>query len=310
MKKVEVVIIGGGPAGISAAIWCERLKMNHLLLERKDELGGQLDQIYNDIIDYPGFTIGQGKELKKQLVEHFNHMNCSVLTNVKVHHIDVDQKEISIQREDENFEKINYQFLILATGASQRPLGVPGEMDMVARGEVYSASKSSYLFSGKHVIVVGGGDRALEGALLLAENDAKVTVINRSDSLRARSEFLTPAVNHENIEVIYNSEVIEIVGKSKVEGVKVKTKKEPPIFMEAEAVFIRIGIKPNSEIVAPYIELDENGYIETDSHGKSSIDSIYAVGDVCTKPFFSSISSSVGQGMRVVKYIYSLLNKQ
>jgi thioredoxin reductase (NADPH) len=308
MNKVDALIIGGGPAGISASIWCKRLNMNHILIEQEKELGGQLEQIQNRIIDYPGIIDGSGKEIKNRFISHMDKLSCTYVTNTKVQVIDAINQKVVVSNQNGMTNEITYKYLIVATGASNRMLGVNGEREMYQRGEVFSASKDAEQFKDKTVVVVGGGDRAFEGAILLANKGANVTLVHRSKQFRARNEYIEPVMNHPNISLLLDSEVTEIYGDGKVEKIRVRTKNGEVKDISTNAVLIRLGIKPNSELAQEFLEVDEKGYIVTDSFGKTSIETIYAIGDVCTQPEYTSISSSVGQGMKVAKHLSLLLH--
>lgn len=306
MQHVDVVIIGGGPAGISAAIWCKRLGINHLLLEKKGELGGQLTNIHNKLIDYPGLYANNGQEIQKAFVEHFHEIGCVSRLNTTILSINHFEKTVKIQQEDQ-VKEIRFKYLILATGAGQRQLGVPGEKEMINRGEVYSATVDRYLFKNKMVAIVGGGDRAFEGAILLADAGATVYLIHRSQNFRARMEYIEIAAKKENIHMLTDHQVTAIYGENCVTSIALVNKKGDAFVLKADAVLVRIGVKPNNELVKNVVKMDENGLIVTDQVGRTSNSSIYAVGDVCTNPLFSSISTSAGQGAIVAKYLSSLL---
>jgi thioredoxin reductase (NADPH) len=302
MKKVNVLIVGGGPAGISAAIWCKRLNLSHIMIEKEETLGGQLDQIHNKIIDYPGIIQGNGKEIKELFISHMQQLNCNYLCGFQLKSVDVDNRR-AILYSNNISKSIEFDYIVISTGASPRTLGVDGELQMIRRGELYSASKHHHLFADKKVVVVGGGDRALEGAIILANSGADVTLIHRSNIFRAREEYVLPALEHPNIDMILDSQVTEIIGEGHVGGVMVKPFKGEAYYMETNAIFIRIGIKPNSEPFSNTIDINEKGYINVDEFGKTSRNNIYAVGDVCTEPIYSSISLAVGQGMKVAKHL-------
>lgn len=154
MRHVDVLIIGGGPAGISAAIWCKRLGIDCLLLEEQSQLGGQLFNIFNEIIDYPGMRTKNGIEMQREMVKHFVEMDCLYAVNTKVLFIDERSKTVKVKKQAKE-QEICYTYLILATGSSQRKLGVPGEQQMIDRGEVYSASADGERLKGKTVAIIG-----------------------------------------------------------------------------------------------------------------------------------------------------------
>ncbi|WP_026671617.1 NAD(P)/FAD-dependent oxidoreductase [Alkalihalobacterium bogoriense] len=301
MKVVDVVIIGGGPAGISAAIWCKRLDVPHLLVESHSTLGGQLFAIHNKIIDYPGLVMNSGKELQVLFNSHIEELNCSFQLETSVQSIDPKKQVVTVQSIS-GTEFIQYRYLIVATGSKQRKLNVPGENEMIKRGEVFSATKDKGKFKNKSVIFVGGGDRAFEGAFLLAECGARVTLLHRSTEFRARKQYQDRVLSHPNITFITNALVTEIKGTTKVEQL-VYEKEGQTNAVDTDAIFIRIGVEPNSSLVSSFINTDKDGYILVNKVGETSNPSIFAVGDVCNLPNYTSIAASVGQGMISAKQI-------
>lgn len=306
MQHVDVVIIGGGPAGLSAAIWCKRLGISHLLLEKKEKLGGQLTNIHNKIIDYPGLYANNGQEIQRVFVEHFNDIGCVSKLNTNILSINHSEKTVRIQQKD-NVKEIHFKYLILATGAGQKRLEVPGEKEMMGRGEKYSATVDSYLFENKVVAVVGGGDRAFEGAILLADAGAIVYLIHRTKNFKARMQYIEIAAKKDSIKMMTDHQVTAIYGEKCVTSIDLVNNNGEAFALRVDAVIVRIGIKPNSELVKDIVKVDETGLIVTDKVGRTSNSSIYAVGDICTKPLFSSIASSVAQGATVAKHLSSLL---
>ncbi len=303
MQHVDVIIIGGGPAGISAAIWCKRLGVDHLLLEKKDELGGQFSKIHNEIIDYPGLYAKDGKEMQRMFVEQFDRAGCSYRLGTNILSINQSLQMIKIQQNNK-VEEIHFNYLVLATGTNQRKLEVPGEKEMIVRGESYSATADRYLFKNKVVAVIGGGDRAFEGAILLAEAGATVYLIHRSKCFKARTQYTNIAFQKENIKIITDTEVTAIYGDKHITSIDlINTHLDKFFSLEVDALFVRIGTKPNTELVQDNIEINKQGLVVVDQTGKTSNDFIYAIGDICTKPLFSSIVSSVGQGAVVAKHI-------
>jgi thioredoxin reductase (NADPH) len=306
MKHVDVIIIGGGPAGISAAIWCQRLGTDYLLLEKEAELGGQLPQIHNKIIDYPGLHAKNGKEIQAIFETHFNELGCSSRLRANVLAVDTNKKTVTIRQHGE----IHFTYLVIATGAAQRFLGVPGEKEMILRGETYSATADSHLFKGKRVAVVGGGDRAFEGAILLAEAGVEVLLIHRSQNFKAQKQYVDLVFSNKNIKILTDSKIIRINGEERVTSVDLVNQNNDVLHLPVDAVLIRIGTKPNNEIVQDIVVFSEEGFILTNSLGKTSNPFIYAIGDICTQPLFSSIASSVGQGAVVAKHLSSLIKQR
>ncbi|MDD9795196.1 NAD(P)/FAD-dependent oxidoreductase [Priestia megaterium] len=307
MQHVDVLIIGGGPAGISAAVWCKRLGVDCLLLEEQAQLGGQLFTIYNEIIDYPGIQAENGIEMQSKMVQHFIDMGCLYEVNTKVISIDERSKTVKVKQQ-ETEKEISYTYLILATGSSQRKLGVPGEQQMIDRGEVYSASADGERLKGKRVALIGGGDRAFEGAHLLASQAKQVYLIHRSTHFKAREQYVEKVLSDPGVKVMTDTEVTAIHGKHHVTSIDLKSKNSECKNLSVDAVLIRLGIAPNVELIKEKVTTTQSGLIVINEVHQSSDPAIYAIGDACTTPLFSSISSSAGQGAIVAKYLSSLLN--
>ncbi|MEK6446685.1 NAD(P)/FAD-dependent oxidoreductase [Priestia aryabhattai] len=307
MQHVDVLIIGGGPAGISAAVWCKRLGVECLLLEEQAQLGGQLFTIYNEIIDYPGIQAENGIEMQRKMVQHFIDMDCLYEVNTKVISIDERSKTVKVKQQ-ETEKEIGYTYLILATGSSQRKLGVPGEQQMIDRGEVYSASADGERLKGKRVALIGGGDRAFEGAHLLASKAKEVYLIHRSTHFKAREQYVEKVLSDPGIKVITDTEVTAIHGKHHVTSIDLKSKNSECENLSVDAVLIRLGIAPNVELIKEKVTTTQSGLIVINEVHQSSNPAIYAIGDACTTPLFSSISSSAGQGAIVAKQLSSVLN--
>ncbi|MEH7567304.1 thioredoxin reductase [Priestia megaterium] len=308
MQHVDVLIIGGGPAGISAAVWCKRLGVDCLLLEEQAQLGGQLFTIYNEIIDYPGIQAENGIEMQRKMVQHFMDMDCLYEVNTKVNSIDERSKTVKVKQQ-ETEKEIGYTYLILATGSSQRKLGVPGEQQMTDRGEVYSASADGERLKGKRVALIGGGDRAFEGAHLLASQAKQVYLIHRSTHFKAREQYVEKVLSDPGVKVMTDTEVTAIHGKHHVTSIDLKSKNSECKNLSVDAVLIRLGIAPNVELIKEKVTTTQSGLIVINEVHQSSDPAIYAIGDACTTPLFSSISSSAGQGAIVAKYVSSLLKK-
>jgi thioredoxin reductase (NADPH) len=312
-SRPEVLIIGGGPGGMASLIWAKRLGIDALLLEKEPELGGQLRHIFNRIVDYPGLPVTDGQELKKYFVEHLRPWSQNIRCGVEIRSLDVATKKVVV-REGGREDGYEPRFLILAMGARQRRLGVPGEQEMLARGESYSAARDRFQFRGRPVAVVGGGDRALEGALLLAEAGADVLLIHRRRQFTARPEYVQPVLNHRRIRVLTESTVQQIVGQNRLVGIVVRQVNRDPcrgdvteLFYPVDALFVRIGMEPNSHMVRGQLAMDGDGYVLVDGAMETSAENVFAVGDLCTRPLYSSISMATAQGMVAAKTIVSRL---
>ena len=306
MLDADILIIGGGPAGISAAIWCSRLGMDHLLVEEQQMLGGQLSLIHNRIIDYPGLQAENGEEMRRYFVRHAESLQCRYRVNTRVVKIDAERK-VAVVETGGLKTQIGFRYLIYAAGAVRRKLGVPGEKEMFARGEIYSATKDSHLFKGKSAAVIGGGDRAFEGACLLAEAGAHVYLIHRSERFRARQAYLSRAQSYKNIRILPNMRVKAIIGENQTEAVELIHSSGESCFLSVSAVFVRIGMEPNSALVQNVTGTDADGYIVSDGYGKTECEWLYAIGDNCLGPLYSSIAGAAGQGAAAAKHIASRL---
>ncbi len=274
--KKDIVIIGGGPAGLTAAIYAERAGLKTLVLE-KTALGGQV-AITPIVENYPGFARIPGKTLVDLLAQH--------AAQYSELHVGEDVKDV-VKKEDGFHVKTNRatyiaKALIIATGASNKRLNVPGEKRFYGRGVSYCAECDGYLFKdGRKVVVVGGGNTALTFALYLHSLGARVTVIHRRDRFRAEAR-LQESLKKEGIPVLWNSEVVEIIGEKVVKAVRIKNNIDGSIKdMEVDGVFIAIGYEPNNRIANMLgLKLDEQGYIVVDSHMRTSMPYVYAAGDV------------------------------
>src|SRR5712692_8639239 len=205
----DVVIIGAGPAGLSAAFWCDELGLDTLVLEQRESVGGQLLSVYNPIENYLGLRAHNGRELLERFSAGIDEADFDLWTNVEIESVDLKAKRIAL-RSGEELQSIS---IIIATGVRRRKLGIPGVDEFVARGIIESATRDRDLFAGRDVCVIGGGDAAAENALLLAEVCPTVTLVNRSKDLRARREFTERLHANHCITVFNESIVRRIIGK-------------------------------------------------------------------------------------------------
>jgi thioredoxin reductase (NADPH) len=294
----DVIIIGGGPAGMSALIWCHSLDLQAALLECSSELGGQMLQMYHRITDYPGLIAEDGSDLRDHFIAHLDELKLDYRTGCRIERIDLGNRRLFC-----GGETIDSGAIIIATGARKRRLGIPGEERFDTRGLSYSATRDHSLYAGKKVCVIGGGDSAIENSLILARICPHVTLIHRSDEFRARSQWLKEAQENPRISMITHTQVKAIEGDQKVERVIVADVRSSQEYtIETEGVFIRIGISPNTELFRDQIELDESGYIRVDQRQRTSQKMIYAAGDVC-RPVCLSVATAVGQGAIAAKDI-------
>lgn len=294
-NSYDIVIIGGGPAGLTAGIYASRARMKTLLLE-KMMCGGQI--LTADIIEnFPAFPCGvTGPELADLMLKQAEAFGLEIATReAKKILPKKSAKEPFIIELDEG-ESIKASSIIIATGAKWNALGVPGEEKLKGRGVSYCATCDGPLFKGKDVVVVGGGDTALGDAIFLTRFANKVTVVHRRERLRATQIIQEKAFSNKKIELCLRSVVTEIIGDKKTEGVKVKdvvTSKEKVI--KCDGAFVLIGLSPNSEGFKSILKLDEKGYIESDEYMRTSVDGIFACGDVRHKPL-RQVVTAAGEG--------------
>lgn len=297
MDNFDVIIIGGGPAGISSLLWCNSLGLNAVLLEQADELGGQLLQMFHRVIDYPGLMAESGRELRDHFAAQLDELKLKYRLGCKLEDINLRERSLRC-----NGEKLQSRAIILATGARKRRLGIPGEDRFAIQGGVsFTATRDHGLYAGKNVCVIGGGDSAVENANILSRVCPHVTLIHRSDNFRARAEWLNEARQTTNIRFLTGFDAKAIEGRDRVEQLvveEIQTGELKPI--ETEGVFIRVGIAPNTEAFRRQIELDESGYIKTDQRQRTSVEWVYAAGDVC-KPVCLSVATATGHGAIAAK---------
>lgn len=278
--KYDLVIIGSGPAGLSAAIYAQRALLKTLIVEKNPISGGQILNTY-EVDNYPGFPMINGFDLGVKMREHADKLGAEFIT-AEVKKIQKIEKGYQILVEED--EPIETKTVIIATGAEHITLGVSGEEELKGMGVSYCATCDGAFFRGKTVAVVGGGDVALEDAIFLARGCEKVYVIHRRNEFRGAKILQQQLLSLPNVEVIWDTVVDEIKGSNKVESImlhNVKTgdRKE----QEVQGIFIAVGNRPDTEIVADLVKRDEKGYIIAEETGVTSEEGIYVAGDVRTK---------------------------
>jgi thioredoxin reductase (NADPH) len=297
-QECDVAIIGGGPAGISALIWCYSLGLRGVLLEQGPQLGGQLMELFHQVVDYPGLPSQNGIALRDSLVSHIRALELSPAVSRRIEDLSLRKREMAV-----GTDQLSAAAIVIATGARKRRLGIPGESALEGKGVSFSATRDHAAFKGKRVCVVGGGDSALEGSLTLAKVCESVTLIVRSDRPKGRREWLDGVSQNNRISVRTNTLVTQITGESSVTGIIVShTKTGDQESLETDGVFIRIGITPNSEPFRDQLTLDREGYIQADQKQRTPIPMVYAAGDIC-RPRCFSVATAVGQAAIAVKDI-------
>jgi thioredoxin reductase (NADPH) len=299
----DVIIIGAGPAGLSAALWCDELGLDTIVLEQKQRTGGQLHTIYGAVENYPGLRANNGNEFFERFSERVGDAEFDLWTNVEIESVDLKAKRVRL-RSGEELQSIS---IIIATGVRRRQLGIPGENEFVGHGIIESGSRDRNDFAGKDVCIIGGGDAAAENALLLAEVCPTVTLVHRGKTLRARPTFVQQLQGQHCITVFPESVVTRILGNHEVEAVEILRKEAlKPFQMAVQGVVIRIGVEPNTEIFREQLQLDNRGYAVVNNQQESGVVNVFAIGDV-SNPLAPTISSAAGTGATAAKVIASRL---
>ncbi|MGQ9625729.1 MAG: thioredoxin-disulfide reductase [Anaerolineae bacterium] len=290
--KYDLIIIGSGPAGFTAAIYGGRAMLSTLVIAGSS-LGGTMS-LTNEIENYPGFPDGiTGQELAtrmRQQAERFGavvEMDEVTAVDLKIHPFKVKTHS----------RELEAKALIIATGTSARKLRVPGEREYAGRGVSYCAVCDGFFYRDREVIVVGGGDSALEEGLFLTRFASKVTIVHRRDELRAGKILQERAFRNKKIGFVWNSVVTEILGNEQgVTGVRLKNVETgEESILEASGVFIYIGSQPSTDFLKGQLELDELGFIATDRLGHTSVPGVFAAGDI-QQPILRQIATAVGSG--------------
>jgi len=284
-----MIIIGSGPAGLTAAIYAARAGLEPLMVEGM-ERGGQL-MITTDVENFPGFPDGvMGPELMEQMRKQAERFGTRIVTS-NVTDVDFTERPFKVWVGQDLYEGDS---VVISTGASARWLGVPGEERLTGFGVSACATCDGFFFRDKELVVVGGGDTAMEEALFLTKFASKVTVIHRRDEFRASTIMASRVIDHPKIEVMWNSAVDEVYGETLVEGVKVRdTVTDEITDLPVEGVFVAIGHIPNTKVFVNRIELDESGYIVTEpGQSVTSVDGVYAAGDVTDKVYRQAITAA------------------
>jgi len=288
MDIKDIIIIGGGPAGLTAGIYAGRAKLKTLLFTGPS-LGSQL-MLSEQIDDFPGFPEKiTGPELLKKMVEQVKKFDVEM---VKENVISVDFKKRPFIVKTDNQEYVA-KTVIVATGASTRWLGLKNEQELIGHGVSACAVCDGFFFKDKIVGVVGGGDSAIENAIVLTKYAKKVFIIHRRDKLRASKKLQEEVLNNSKIEFLYNNVISEIKGEDSLEGIYIKNvNTQEKRFLELNGLFMSIGYEPVTHIFQNQLDLDNHGYIKVKENTKTSIDGVFAAGDVCDTKYRQAITAS------------------
>ena len=275
-KTYDVIVIGSGPAGLTAAIYASRGKLETLVIAGSQP-GGQL-MLTTEVEDFPGFPEGvQGPQLMTLMRKQAERLGGEFV-DADVTRIDLSKKPFKIATSNDSYSG---KSLIIATGASARWLGLPSEQSLIGKGVSACAVCDGAFFRDKKIAVVGGGDSAIREALFLTKFAKEVNIIHRRDELRAFPALQEKAKKNSKIKFIWNNVVEEVLGKDKVEGVRIKdVKTNQTKNIKLDGLFIAIGHKPNTDFLKGQLDLDRKGYVVIKNHSKTSVPGVFAAGDV------------------------------
>lgn len=301
----DLIILGAGPAGISAAIYAARAGLHTMWLDKQFAPGGQIINTY-EVDNYPGMPGMNGMELGEAMAAHAEKMGISPV------------RENVLSAEDNGAEKIvrtkKHEYrgrtLLLACGASHRKLNIPGEEELSGMGVSYCATCDGAFFKDRITAVIGGGNTAVEDAIFLSRVCRKVYVVHRREELRADRILCDRLAECENVEMVWDSTPVRIEGTDQVSGLLVRsTKSSEERLITADGVFIAVGILPNTDKFANFVQLDENGYIVAGEEGRTNIPGVFAAGDIRTKSL-RQVVTAVSDGANAVASVQEYLLRQ
>ncbi|MDD6066511.1 MAG: thioredoxin-disulfide reductase [Firmicutes bacterium] len=303
MDKVhDLVIVGSGPAGLSAAIYAQRARLDAVVLEKEYISGGQVVNT-SEVDNYPGLPGMSGYELGMKLRAHADALEAR-FEMAEVKDIIIEETQNIVRTDQGDYTA---RAVIIATGARHRKLRVPGERELAGMGVSYCATCDGAFFKGRTVAVIGGGDVAVGDALFLARGCEKVYVIHRRDELRAARSMQEKLLALSNVEIIWDTVVEEICGEDQVEALRLKNQKTGDIRnLPIDGVFVAVGMDPNTDMVPASVDRDEKGYLVADENCVTNVKGIFAAGDVRTKTL-RQIVTAAADGANAVESVQQYL---
>lgn len=300
-KLYDVAIIGAGPAGMTATVYCSRKKLDMLLITKN--IGGQV-LLTSGIENYMGYQYVTGEELSGKFFSQIAQFPVALLKDISVCNLEVAKGNFSLSC---GGKKFSAKSVIITTGKRSKELGVPGEKELLGRGVVYCATCDAPLFKDKTVAVIGGGNSALTAAIDLLSYSTKIYLINVADTIQGDPVLIEKIKNSVKIEIIFNSEITEIKGEKTVEAITIRNIKTHQIKQIAVGgVFIEVGLTPNSEFVKGILHLNDSGEIMVDCNSRTSVPGVFAAGDV-TSVQDKQIIIAAGEGAKAALSAYRYL---
>ena len=288
----DVIVIGGGAAGLTAGIYLSRAKLNTLILN-EGAVGGQM-VLTHEIANYPGIEKISGYELARNMKSQAQKFGCRIKSNIKITSLDLKEeiKKVTVNHND----VFTSNAVIIATGGKSRMVGAKGEKEFKGKGISYCATCDGDFFQDKEIIVVGGGNSALEEAVSLTKYASKITILHQFDHFQAFEYYVNEAKNNSKIDFIMESKIIEFIGDEKLSYVKIQNQRTKEISeMKIDGVFIFIGYVPNTESLEGIIELNESKEIIVDKNLMTNLQGVYAAGDSIQKRY-RQVTTAVGDG--------------
>jgi thioredoxin reductase (NADPH) len=286
-NRYDIIILGSGPAGLTAAIYTSRARLKTLVLSGSLP-GGQL-MTTSEVENFPGFPKGIfGPELMMNIREQAGRFGANIVDDSATQ-VDFKHKPFRVLTTDNEYEA---NAVIISTGATPRKLGVKGEEELGGRGVSYCATCDGPFFKGQDLIVVGGGDSAMEEAIFLTKFAKSVQIVHRRDKLRASKILQDHALSNPKIKFVWNSVIKEIKGDGKVNSVTIQNLKDDEVEVKCGGIFIAIGHEPNTSIFKGQLELDEQGYVKVRDHTKTNVEGIFAAGDVHDSRYRQAVTAA------------------
>lgn len=293
MKEYDVIIIGSGPAGLAAAIYAMRARLDAILIEETGMSGGQILNTY-EVDNYPGLQGINGFDLGMKMREHADHFAIPFEAG-RVEELVVSGESKEVRTADKSYYG---KTVIVATGATYAKLGIAGEEELLGKGVSYCATCDGAFFRDKVVAVVGGGNVAVEDAIYVARFASKVYLIHRRDQLRATTILQEKLLETNNIEVLWNTKVLSILGESIVEHIHVEQDGEQKT-ISLNGIFIAVGMIPNTTLLENVVSMDEQGYVIADETCRTDCSGVYACGDLRTKQL-RQVVTAVADGANAI----------